>query len=70
MPGGCPPLARSFLVLARPRKPWFRKERNAWFVEIDGRQVPLGEHPAAFPRPSKLNPAGTRRRRSSPPTGG
>lgn len=39
--------------MARPRKPWFRKERNAWFVEVDGKQVPLGEHPPAFPPPVK-----------------
>ena len=23
-------------------KPWFRKERQAWFVQMDGRQVNLG----------------------------
>jgi hypothetical protein len=32
--------------MARPRKPWYRKPRNTWYVEIDGKQVPLakGEH--------------------------
>jgi integrase len=28
--------------MARPRKPWFRESRNAWFVEIDGKQHNLG----------------------------
>lgn len=39
--------------MARPRKPWYRSDRNAWFVEIDGKQVPLGEHPASLPPPQK-----------------
>jgi hypothetical protein len=41
-----PNLTRSFLVMARPRKPWYRKPRDTWFVEIDGKQVPVakGEH--------------------------
>lgn len=32
--------------MARPRKPWFRKSCNAWYVTIDGKKVPLakGEH--------------------------
>ncbi len=32
--------------MARPRKPWFRKQSNDWCVTIDGKQVPLakGEH--------------------------
>lgn len=28
--------------MARPRKPWHRKSRNAWFVEIEGKQHNLG----------------------------
>lgn len=28
--------------MARPHKPWYRKARNAWFVEIDGQQHNLG----------------------------
>jgi len=28
--------------MARPRKPWFRKSRESWFVEIDGKQHNLG----------------------------
>jgi integrase len=28
--------------MARPRKPWRRKGRNAWFVEINGKQHNLG----------------------------
>jgi integrase len=46
-------LVRSFLVMARPRKPWYRSDRNAWFVEVDGKQVPLGQHPDTFPSPQK-----------------
>lgn len=28
--------------MARPHKPWFRKSRNTWHVEIDGKQHNLG----------------------------
>ncbi len=39
--------------MARPRKPWYRADRGAWYVEVDGKQVPLGPHPDAFPAPQK-----------------
>ena len=39
--------------MPRQRHPWFRKDRNSWFVEVDGKQVPLGEHPADAPTPKK-----------------
>jgi len=29
-------------LMARPRKPWFRKSNKRWYVEIDGKQVTLG----------------------------
>ena len=32
--------------MARPRKPWFRENRNAYFVEIDGKQHNLGPEKA------------------------
>jgi hypothetical protein len=31
--------------MPRPRKPWFRKGRNAWYVEFDGRQIKLADGP-------------------------
>jgi integrase len=36
-----------------PRKPWYRKSKDAWFVEIDGRQHALGKHPEGAPPPRK-----------------
>ena len=27
--------------MARPRKPWFRTDRDAWFVEVNKRQILL-----------------------------
>jgi integrase len=44
--------------MARTRHPWYRRDRNAWFVEIDGRQVRLGEHPADAPAPRKSKSTG------------
>src|SRR3954471_8184559 len=38
--------------MKRP-KPWFRTSKNAWFVEIDGRQKRIGEHPPGAPAPKK-----------------
>jgi integrase/recombinase XerD len=35
-------------------KPWFRKSRNAWFVEKGGRQHILGKHPKVAPPPKKI----------------
>ena len=35
--------------MALPRKPWYRADRATWYVEVDGKQVPLGPHPHAFP---------------------
>jgi integrase len=37
----------------RPRKPWYRASKKKWFVEIDGRKVPLGRHPEGAPPPKK-----------------
>ena len=31
--------------MPRPRKPWFRKARNAWYVEIDRTQHKLADGP-------------------------
>lgn len=32
--------------MARPRKPWYRPNRDTWYVVIDGTQTPLarGRH--------------------------
>lgn len=30
--------------MARPRKPWFRKQTKCWYVEIDGEQHDLGKN--------------------------
>ncbi|QDU21382.1 tyrosine-type recombinase/integrase [Urbifossiella limnaea] len=44
--------------MARTRHPWYRRVRNAWFVEVDGKQVRLGEHPADAPGPRKSKNTG------------
>jgi hypothetical protein len=38
--------------MPRHPEPWFRDGRG-WYVQLDGRQVFLGEHPPGFPRPQK-----------------
>src|SRR5579885_3364629 len=35
------------------RKPWYRKSKDAWYVEIAGRQRLLGKHPEGAPAPKK-----------------
>lgn len=37
----------------RRQAPWYRASKNAWYVESNGRQVRLGEHPESAPAPSK-----------------
>jgi len=39
--------------VARIATPWFRSERNAWYVCKDGQQQFLGEHPPDAPPPKK-----------------
>lgn len=39
--------------VARIAKPWFRSERNGWYVCKDGQQQFLGEHPEGAPPPHK-----------------
>src|SRR5262245_22186509 len=34
-------------------KPWYRKAKNTWYVEINGEQHFLGRHPADAPLPQK-----------------
>jgi integrase len=34
-------------------RPWYRASKDKWFVEIRGRQVPLGRHPEGAPAPRK-----------------
>jgi integrase len=41
-----------------PEGPWYRASRDAWFVEIDGRQRPLGKHPKGAPVPKKSEETG------------
>ena len=38
--------------MRRP-KPWFRAALDAWYVEHNGKQVRLGEHPDGAPPPKK-----------------
>lgn len=41
--------------MPRMPKPWFRKDRRIWFVQIDGKQCSLGsERTAAFKRYHEL----------------
>jgi integrase len=35
------------------RKPWYRKSKDAWYVEIDSRQRLIGKHPKRAPAPKK-----------------
>jgi integrase len=35
------------------RKPWYRKSKDAWYVEVAGRQRLLGKHPEGAPAPKK-----------------
>ena len=35
--------------MSRPRKPWYRKDRKAWYVEIDGQQRKLADGPKDGP---------------------
>jgi integrase len=37
----------------RDQSPWYRTDRNAWYVEVRGKQEPLGKHPEASPTPRK-----------------
>jgi len=37
----------------RQSKPWFRAAPSAWYVELRGKQVRLGEHPDGAPAPKK-----------------
>ncbi len=40
------------------RKPWYRKSKDAWYVEIDGRQRLIGKHPEGAPPPKKSSRTG------------
>lgn len=35
------------------RKPYFKKSRQCWYVEFNRKQVNLGPHPEAYPRPRR-----------------
>ena len=37
----------------RPYSPWYRKATNTWYVEVGGKQVPLGKHPERLGTPKK-----------------
>lgn len=37
----------------RPMKPWYRASKQKWYVEIGGKQQPLGKHPEGAPPPKK-----------------
>jgi hypothetical protein len=34
-------------------KPWYREQTASWYVQLGGRQHPLGKHPAHLPPPKK-----------------
>jgi integrase len=36
-------------------KPFYKRKRNAWYVEIDRQQINLGQHPGGLPPPKKRN---------------
>ncbi len=44
--------------MARKPQPWYREERDAWYVRIDGQQHPLGAHPEGAARPVKSKKTG------------
>ncbi len=29
--------------MARPAKPWFWKERDGWFISLNGKRIPLAK---------------------------
>jgi hypothetical protein len=37
----------------RPTSPWYRKSKDKWYVEVGGKQPPLGRHPESAPPPKK-----------------
>src|SRR5690349_5015167 len=41
--------------MARKASPWFREDRNGWYVNKGGKRHFLGEHPADAP-PPRQNP--------------
>jgi hypothetical protein len=34
-------------------RPWYRGQTGSWYVQLDGKQHPLGKHPAHLPPPKK-----------------
>jgi integrase len=44
--------------MARKPSPWYREDRNGWYVTLDGQRHFLGEHPAGAPRPRKSEKTG------------
>jgi len=39
----------------RQPKPWYRKWKSTWYVELNGKQHFLGQHPKELPQPKKTN---------------
>jgi integrase len=50
--------------MAKKPHPWYREDRNGWFVLIEGKRYNLGDHPENAPAPKKSNKTG---RWNSPP---
>lgn len=48
-------------------KPFYKSDRNAWYVEIDRKQVKLSDHPADLPPPEPTLAPGKTRRTWHPP---
>ena len=44
--------------MARKPHPWYRSERNQWWVRFRGKDHCLGDHPLNAPRPEKSKKTG------------
>lgn len=44
--------------MARKPSPWYREDRNGWYVTLDGQRHHLGDHPPGAPKPRKSERSG------------
>ena len=44
--------------MAKKAQPWYWEERKTWYVTMNGRRHPLGEHPEGAARPVKSKKTG------------
>jgi hypothetical protein len=54
------PLIERFFFMPRRPKPWFRGQRNAYYVEIGGKQVKLVDGPENAENEARAMPVATR----------